>query len=226
MEVVQSGTLNSVVFSTPIKTEDLLDTSKWVVSSPSIPSNQWLSGNFSSWMEGNLVQSQSGEILNILRVNYNSRNELSASISVDPSGQGTHFDPKTDFKPIPGAGKKFTIRYDPNSGYYMALTNVIAHDVRTKNYERARNRLSLIYSKNLSDWCLGKDVAYNPNPNLFGYQYADWMVDGADIISAIRVAADDGEGGAHNQHDTNYISFLRLSKYQEYLAGPCRDIDQ
>ena len=40
--------------------------------------------------------------------------------------------------------------------------------------------------------------------------------DGRDIIFLSRTAYDDGLGGAHNNHDANYLTFHRLKNYKKY----------
>ena len=47
-----------------------------------------------------------------------------------------------------------------------------------------------------------------------GFQYVDWLFDGPDIIAACRTAYDDGQGGAHNAHDANYLTFHRISSFR------------
>jgi len=42
----------------------------------------------------------------------------------------------------------------------------------------------------------------------------DWQFDGEDIIAACRTAFDDAEGGAHNNHDANYLTFHRFANFR------------
>jgi hypothetical protein len=44
--------------------------------------------------------------------------EKAAVNSISPDGTQTEFDPATGFIDFPGSAKKFTIRYDPQSGCY------------------------------------------------------------------------------------------------------------
>ncbi|MGO4326319.1 exo-alpha-sialidase [Cupriavidus sp. 2TAF22] len=217
MERVQKAGLESIVLSIPEDTLDLLNTSNWTISAGATPSRRWLDGRFLGWMEGNLVASASGHVTNILRVNYNDREEKAALVTVDSSGSRAEFNPETGFINLPGGGKKFTIRFDASSGYYLALSNAVKNDYAGGNYERARNRLSLIYSLDLHDWKVADDIIFNPDWNRHGYQYADWIFDGDDILTAVRVAADDSRGGAKNQHDSNYITFLKIKNFRKLL---------
>ncbi|MFH1570345.1 MAG: exo-alpha-sialidase, partial [Gemmatimonadota bacterium] len=38
--------------------------------------------------------------------------------------------------------------------------------------------------------------------------------DGEDLVVASRTAFDDGLGGAHNQHDANYLTFHRVAGFR------------
>ena len=47
----------------------------------------------------------------------------------------------------------------------------------------------------------------------------DWLFDGDDIIAACRTAYDDGLGGAHNNHDANYLTFHRIANFRTKTAA-------
>jgi len=57
-------------------------------------------------------------------------------------------------------------------------------------------------------------LLYHPDVAKHGFQYADWLFDGADIIAACRTAYDDGLGGAHNNHDANFLTFHRFANFR------------
>jgi hypothetical protein len=42
----------------------------------------------------------------------------------------------------------------------------------------------------------------------------DWLFDGDDLIVASRTGFDDAEGGAHNFHDANYLTFYRICGFR------------
>jgi hypothetical protein len=42
----------------------------------------------------------------------------------------------------------------------------------------------------------------------------DWLCDGDNIIAVCRTAYDDGQGGAHNFHDANYLTFHRVENFR------------
>jgi hypothetical protein len=42
-----------------------------------------------------------------------------------------------------------------------------------------------------------------------GFQYTDWVFDGADMVAAIRTSYND----AHTYHDANYLTFMRVPEF-------------
>jgi hypothetical protein len=57
-------------------------------------------------------------------------------------------------------------------------------------------------------------VLYHPDVKQHGFQYVDWLFEDQDIIAVCRTAHDDGVGGAHNNHDANYLTFHRFSGFR------------
>jgi hypothetical protein len=53
-------------------------------------------------------------------------------------------------------------------------------------------------------------VLYHPDLARHGFQGVDWLFDGDDLIAFSRTAYDDGQGGAGNFHDTNFLTFHRV----------------
>jgi hypothetical protein len=59
-------------------------------------------------------------------------------------------------------------------------------------------------------------VLRHPDVKAHGFQYADWLFDGADLIAVVRTAFDEPDGTpAHNAHDANYLTFHRVAKFRE-----------
>jgi hypothetical protein len=89
-----------------------------------------------------------------------------------------------------------------------------------------RNTLALMRSKDLTDWEIRSILLYHPDIRHHGFQYPDWLFDGDDLIAAIRTAYDDGQGGAHNAHDANYLTFHRFRNFRELtMADSCVRLD-
>lgn len=77
----------------------------------------------SGWLEGNMVASPTGQLVNILRVQEPHKGRSAAIIHVSADGKKLSFDPSNDFIVFPGGCVKFTIRFDPISKLYWSLTN-------------------------------------------------------------------------------------------------------
>ena len=193
---------------------DLLDAANWTFSETIARNTNWLDGKFSAWLEGNAVLTPENKIANILRVEVPTFPEKAALISISDDGKNARFDPATDFVDFPGGSKKFTIRFDPQSRAYWTLATVVPKEFQTGKPNPTRNTLALMRSANLRDWEIRKIILQHADAKTHGFQYPDWQFDGADLIAAVRTAFDDDEGGAHNFHDANYMTFHRLQNFR------------
>lgn len=206
------GNFQSFVASAPVDA-DLLDPKSWAFS-PSLRYNKsdWKPGN--AWLEGNVVQDPAGGIWNILRVN-NLDDDQAAMYRVSDDGRQADSSTVT-FIRLPGACKKFNIRFDPKTNLYYTFTNYVLPKHRTYRRERARNAQVLLSSPDLKNWRMLGIVLYHPNIDTHGFQYADWQFDGRDIVLVSRTAFDDGMGGADNQHNSNFLTFHRIKNFRHY----------
>jgi len=194
---------HSFMMSIPVNA-DLLNADNWILSERIGYNGEWLNGKFGGFLEGNAVVTPEGEIVNILRVDYKPEGGKAAMIQIGGEGKQAEFDPQTGFIDFPGGCKKFTIRKDPQTEYYWSLTNWVP-----------RNTVALIRSKNLIEWEVRSVVLYHPDTEHHAFQYLDWLFEGDDIIAVSRTAYDDGLGGAHNQHDANFMTFHRFENFRE-----------
>lgn len=193
---------------------DLLDASQWT-SSTFLPSDRsWNGGDMGAWLEGNAVATPDGRIVDVLRVQTRSPDEKAALVRLGADGKTATFDPAADFVRFPGGAKKFTIRYDPESKHYWTLASIVREKDRAPNPGSIRNTLALTRSPDLVHWTVRAVLLYHPDTKTHGFQYVDWLVDGPDIIAACRTAYDDAEGGAHNFHDANYLTFHRFKDFR------------
>ena len=193
------------VMSAPVDA-DLLKASNWTASDRLARDASWLDGRFNGWLEGNAVLTPDGRMVDILRVA--GVPEKAAVIRISEDGKTAAFDPETGFVDFPGGGHKFTIRYDARSKAYWSLTN--------PNFGGSvRNTLALLRSEDLVNWETRCILLYHPDTRHHGFQYPDWVIDGDDMIAAIRTAYDDGVGGAHNFHDANYLTFHRFKSFRD-----------
>lgn len=204
----------SFVLSAP-EDVDLLKASNWTTTNRIGRDPSWLGGRFNGWLEGNVVVAPDGEIVNILRVDSPDDDEWAALIKISPDGKTATFDPATGFFHFPGGAKKFTIRWDEVSRHYWALVTWVPPQYRTGNPASTRNTLALARSKDLRNWEVRAVLITRPDVAKHGFQYADWLFEGSDIIAVVRTAHDDGVGGAHNFHDANFMTFHRVRDFRD-----------
>jgi hypothetical protein len=200
---------------------DLLDASNWVMSNklpfdPGWLPREWGQVGNPGWLEGNVLETPSGEIWNILRLNSDPLADKAAIVKVEQGGQSVSFDPDHGFINFPGGMTKFTIRREATTGLYLTLSN----NNTDPNYPSQRNVLSLHSSTDLLVWqhvktLLEDDLglSHEESVRLTGFQYVDWHFDGEDIIYAVRTAYN----GAHNFHDANRITFHKLLAFRKLL---------
>ncbi len=202
----------ALVVSAPVD-GDLLDAENWTVSNRIHFNQDWLG---SAWLEGNIVKTPEGKLVNIMRVDSKDRGGKAAILSYDKEIDHLSFDPEEGFINFPGGSKKFTIRYDEESKRYWTLSN----HVRDFGYNpgSTRNCLTLSSSPDLFNWTVHEEILYHPDVAKHGFQYADWQFDGKDIIALVRTAFDDNFGGAHNNHDANYMTFHRIENFSNTLS--------
>lgn len=193
---------------------DLLDADRWT-SSNVLPRNpDWLGGKFNAWLEGNAVVTPDGQVVDMLRVDNNPEGGTAALVPISADGTIARFDPATGFLRFPGGSVKFTIRRDPRDSRYWSLSNFIPPRHAGGRAAATRNTLALIRSPDLKEWTVRCVVLYHPDPARHGFQYVDWLFDGDDLIAVSRTAHDDGLGGARNFHDTNFLTFHRISNFR------------
>lgn len=203
------------MMSAPVEA-DLLDLASWTFSNrlPGDTTN-WLGGQFNGWLEGNAVVTPDGQVVNILRVDTRAGPEKAAIVRVSSDGRTAAFDPASGFIDFPGGAKKFTIRFDPASRLYWTLATMV-HE-RHQGAGKAggiRNTLALTCSPDLQHWTVRTRLLYHPDVARHGFQYVDWLFEGEDLIAACRTAYDDGLGGAHNNHDANFLTFHRIADFR------------
>ncbi|WP_293687404.1 MULTISPECIES: sialidase family protein [unclassified Spirosoma] len=210
--VTSWGNFQSFVASAPVDA-DLLDPKSWAFT-PRLIYNKSAWGPGNAWLEGNVVMNPKGEIWNLLRVN-NLEDDQAAMYRVSDDGQTADSSTVTFIK-LPGACKKFNIRFDPKTKRYFTFTNYVLPNHRTFRRERARNAQVMLSSPNLETWTIHGIILYHPDIETTGFQYLDWQFDGNDIIVASRTAFDDGMGGADNQHNSNFLTFHRVKNFRTY----------
>lgn len=204
---------SAFVLSVP-EEADLLDARQWRVTQSLRYNLRW---PFCGWLEGNVVVTPSGDLVDMLRTDARGE-EVAAAVQIGGDGRTLRFNPPTDLVQMPGACKKFTIRYDSASRRYWSLTNHVPRPAPGDVPGAIRNTLALVCSSDLKDWEARSVLLHHPDPLRHGFQYADWHFDGEDIVAVVRTAYDDGQGGAHNFHDANFLTFHRVPHFRELVS--------
>ena len=201
------------MLSAPVES-DLLNAASWT-SAEFLPSSRfWNGADMGAWLEGNAVVAPGGDMVDVLRVQTLSADEKAAIVRISADGKTASFDPKSGFVKFPGGAKKFTIRFDAPSKQYWSLASIVHERHRANNPGGIRNTLALTCSPDLTNWTVRCILLYHPDVAKHGFQYVDWLFDGNDIIAACRTAYDDGLGGAHNNHDANFLTFHRITNFR------------
>jgi sulfatase modifying factor 1 len=203
----------SRMFSAPVDA-DLLRAESWTVSVPLARDAAWNGGDFGGWLEGNAVVAPDSGMVNVLRVAVDRPPAKAAIVHVSADGRTEAWDPALDLIEFPGGATKFTIRYDPESRRYWSLANYTPPEFTGRDPGATRNTLALTTSADLRLWEVRAVLLHHPDHLRHGFQYLDWLFDGADIIAVSRTAYEDGEGGAHNYHDANYLTFHRIADFR------------
>jgi hypothetical protein len=207
------GAFKSFVMSAPVGA-DLLKASSWTSTNRLDRDLTWLNGEFKAWLEGNIVPTPDGKLVNILRVSQPNFTELAAVVRIVDE-KTIRFDPQADFVTFPGGAKKFQIRYDAATKKYWALANSIPKEYRNEGNrpDQTRNTLSIVQSTDLKTWSVVRELLQDPDVKTVGFQYPDWIFDGDEILAAVRTAYPEKDGTkAHNAHDANWLTFHRFKK--------------
>lgn len=193
---------------------DLLSAASWTASN-FVPSDRaWNGHDMGAWLEGNAVVAPDGQVVDVLRVQTQSLDEKAAIVRISADGKTASFDPAKGFVDFPGGAKKFAIRFDPPSKLYWSLANIVHPRHRKGSPGGIRNTLALTCSPDLAHWTVRSIVLYHPDVKKHAFQYVDWLFDGQDMLVLSRTAYDDGQGGAHNAHDANYLTFHRVANFR------------
>lgn len=195
---------------------DLLQASSWTITEPARrPTTQEVGFDWRTWLEGNPVLGPDGKMMLMMRADYRGEGkEYAALLEVSEDGKTLHFDPKTCFIEFPGGCKKFNVRFDPQTRMYFAISNYVPQRYWKHNSERARNTAVLMCSPDLKRWEARAALLHHPDIEKHGFHYADWQFEGDDLIAVFRTAFEDGMGGAHNQHNSNFLMFKRIANFR------------
>lgn len=225
---------STVVVSAPMDA-DLLDAANWTRTNGILFQPEWFNGRRPGWLEGNVVPTPQGGLINLLRIHAEPamtdrfettggaagipRFEVGARCEVSANGRALSFDPQKGFVHFPGSQSKYTVRYDPVSRRYWSLVQKITNPYTGYLWEHSpnhqRNVLMLTSSADLATWtehCAvlrWKEGQLMPGQGKVGFQYVDWQFDGEDLVAVSRTS-----WGGRNYHDANYMTFHRIRGFR------------
>lgn len=155
-------------------------------------------------IEGTLVLSPEGELLNIMRFGMHGKVLAYRVDTEDPDAPLT-FHSLID---MPTTTTKFAIKHDAVTGYYYS----IICRIHPGEGNQRRNLLSFVKSSDLRSWQLVCDlIDYSHcDGDTHGFQYVDFEMEGEDILWLCRTAMNN----PHNYHDSNYTTFHRIQNFR------------
>jgi hypothetical protein len=204
-----------VVMSAPV-TADLLRASSWTFSTPIGYNSTYLNGKFGGLIEATIVVGPDGLPTVLYRTDYREGPEEKALIArASLDGKLLGLDSNKDIIDFPGACKKFIVRQDPATRLYFSLVNWVPRRDKGHNIERTRNTLALISSPDLYHWTIRTVLLHHQDRERHGFHYLDFLIEGEDMTALSRTAFDDETGGAHSQHDANYLTFHPFRNFRQ-----------
>ncbi len=208
--------LNTGMLSAPADA-NLLEAASWRTSGSarSRGKEKWFGGEVKGWGEGNAVVAPDGGVVNLAKVNYQKPGDDHAAIThISEDGVKVAFDPQKDFVKMPGARIKFSVRYDPVSKLYWALSNYLPPEDYGPKTGLRRNTLALLSSPDLRQWTVKCILLHDADTKVHGFQYPEFTFDGDDLIAVVRTGWPDGQFGPKRQHDANYMTFHRWPNFR------------
>jgi hypothetical protein len=223
------------VWSAPVGA-DLLQAASWTRSGGPRSDPGYLNGRFTIWTEGQVVASPVTGVLVLPKIKDLPNTAL---LRYPDPARGPVFDPAQDFVHLPGAEKKFGVRYDPVSQRFWALTNPVLrrHQAQANvpwsiwRFWRkpvtpalVRNAAAIYSSADLRTWEFEQVFLYSPDVEHVGFQYLNFLVEGNDLLVVSRTAYNVGRWDTPRAHDSNLLTFHRVSDFRtrpanQYPAG-------
>lgn len=209
---------SAMVLSAPLDA-NLLASSSWTATNSLPYDSTYLEGKFGGWLEGNVVVTPDGKLIDFLRIETAEKGrDMAAIVKISDDVTTASFDPETGFLDFAGGARKFSIRFDETSKRYWTITNLITKEFASFSAGRIRNTLVLQSSADLRTWTIHKVLLHHPDVLKHGFQYIDWQFDGKNIIFLSRTAYDDDFGGADNFHNANYLTFHRIKNFRNLAS--------
>lgn len=193
--------------------EDLLVAENWHLSEPVKYNRYWKGvpkGISGGNIEGTLTVFPDGKLYNVMRYDMS---KLTPDRGLVVAYKVNDEDPDAPLEfshtvKMPCNSAKFMIKKDDVSGKYYSIVSRITDE---REYW-CRNLLSLMSSENMEDWKVECDLYdfRDKDPKYTGLQYADFEIEGDDIIYLCRTALN----RPNNFHDSNYSTFHRIKDFR------------
>ncbi|HBP20088.1 MAG TPA: hypothetical protein DEA08_20150 [Planctomycetes bacterium] len=219
------------VWSAPVGA-DLLQASSWTRSGRPPTDKSYLNGRFTFWSEGQVVAAPAQGVFVLPKI---WDRPFTALLGFGRPNRRPSFDPAQDFVRLPGAEKKFGVRYDPVSNRFWALTNpVLKRHERDANvpwsvwrfWRKAvtpglvRNAAAIYSSRDLRSWRFEQVFLYSRDVKHTGFQYLNFSIEGNDLLVVSRTAFKVGRHEPPRAHDSNLLTFHRVRDFRSRPADP------
>jgi len=194
---------------------DLLNPENWHMTEPVYYDATWpgaVDGPCPGCIEGNAVVSPDGKLCDYLRIDHaNANPAYGKAVILERVDADAPMKLRRIVDCPVGSNAKFQLRRDPQTGVYLAIGSEVVNPATP----RQRNVLSLCVSRDFETWKVVHRLIdrREADPQQTGFQYVDWQFDGEDLIVVCRTAVN----GAHNFHDSNCITFHRISGFRKWL---------
>ncbi len=210
--IAQSGRR---VLSVPVDA-DLLRSDSWILSRRA-DTNLGPFGNKEVITEAQVVASQETGVVLLPKIKNRA---FTALLRAGPDPRKLRDPRREDWVPLPGGEKKFATGFDPESGWFFALTNPVLPAYRDSGWppEMIRNAAALVISRDLKNWRIATVFLESPNVDYEAFQYLAYDFDGDDLVIASRTAFEVGDGKPPRGHDSNLTTFHRLEDFRRFFT--------
>lgn len=204
---------------------DLLSSGSWTLSSGIAISGGSLSGSTEfGWHEPTIFVDANGEVKILARIKADFTLDVGGLLSVTPGASASlSYNTSTGVRDVPGGHSFFKVLLDPVTDEYLIVGQRNTLGAANLTQYNQRTILQIVRSTDLSTFTATADLVREPQFNTdykafrAGWQYADCIIDGDDIVGVIRV----GEFGISlNNHQASALYFFRIKDYYRNLLAP------
>lgn len=193
--------------------DDLLNAENWHITPPLKYDPNWegvAKGYSHGNIEGTLVEFPDGNLYNVMRYDMsctvpNYGLVLAYKVNTDDPDAPLEYSHAIEF---PANNSKFMIKKDTVTNRYYTIATRISDEKSIGH----RDLLSLMYSEDMKNWTVACDLYdyRGIDPQNIGLQYADFEIEGDDIIFLLRTAMNNARG----YHDSNYSTFHKIKNFR------------